>query len=372
MFLYVLTWFHYFHPSGILDSDEITQIVKDLYGRRGFKTNASAQKCIQQLKSMEWYAGGSSSSGGGGSGGGDGIDFQCFLIFSKNHPTLLYPAFQMQYDLQSKCLGSGFWQCAAAQRRKLEKIIGCSDDNDLLGVLQAMHQEEDAYNALVQNKKESRPAGSRSVDEFDSISPPQSPTHGLEENQRMTVGSSSSSSSSSTANKKKNNFNKYRVASLQKMQVRGKKSRAPTAPRHPSLNHHSSEEMGKKKKEKKEKLKGLYKKEMRASRIATSKGKNVDQVEHAKKKAGDKYKLQQVEEKKRKDRQSRTSVGKSGGLLQKDASLAWQCRRCKNANYAVKKCVTCGGSRGHVLKAGTATTPRKGPLLSPKRKVVRS
>ena len=52
----------------------------------------------------------------------------------------------MQYDLQARVLGSGFWQCAAAQRKELETITaGNGSDNDLIGALQQMHALEEEY-----------------------------------------------------------------------------------------------------------------------------------------------------------------------------------------------------------------------------------
>ena len=87
--------------SGMLDHDEILHIVKDLYGRKGFKRNPSAQKTIEQLQTMKWYC----SQGGEIVTAGEKVDFNAFFQFSKNHPSMLYPAFRMQYDLQSKVLG---------------------------------------------------------------------------------------------------------------------------------------------------------------------------------------------------------------------------------------------------------------------------
>ena len=71
-------------------------------------------------------------------------------------------------------------------------------------------------------------------------------------------------------------------------------------------------------------------------------------------------------DKKRQDKKKLTSAGKSNGLKTSDGTLAWQCRRCKMANYAVDKCTMCGHSRSLVLNV-----PSGGPPLSPKRKVLR-
>ena len=52
-----------------------------------------------------------------------------FVSFCRNHAIMLLPAFVMQYDLQKKVLGAGFWDALALQRKQLEHT--CKDD-DLL------------------------------------------------------------------------------------------------------------------------------------------------------------------------------------------------------------------------------------------------
>ena len=338
--------------SGYLDHDEIEKIVKDLYGRRGFKTNASAQKCIQQLKNMEWYSGSTLDMGTGE------IDFQSFLIFSKNHPTLLYPAFQMQYDLQSQCLGSGCWQCAAEQRRSLEKIIGCSD-NDLLDVLQAMHAEEEQH--LFEQERGQQ--GSVGTDPAGAtVSPTNVPFEDFVHDEKK----------HDSALVKNNRINKYKIKQANSKGHRGGGGGSGGGGRShlraisTNKSGKSSAEREKKKKEQKVMLKAQYKKELRAERKATAKGYNLEKAKEKSKQAGKQVKKQHLADKKRQDKKMLISAGKSNGLKTSDGTLAWQCRRCKMANYAVDKCTMCGHSRSLVRNVQGG-----GPPLSPKRKVSR-
>ena len=78
------------------------------------------------------------------------IDFQMFESFCRNHAIMLLPAFVMQYDLQKKVLGAGFWDALALQRKELEHT--CKDDDllkqlknivaDEMKHIEVMHQEQ--------------------------------------------------------------------------------------------------------------------------------------------------------------------------------------------------------------------------------------
>lgn len=148
--------------SGYLDEKEIEKIVKDLYGKRNYKKNISAQKCIEQLKSLEWIKNvedhtitkGSNDSYGSGRSNGfqqKEIDFDQFQKFCGHHSIMLLPAFIMQFELQKKILGSGFWDALAVQRKKLEAECnknvggrgGRGDDllNELKGMVSALNEE---------------------------------------------------------------------------------------------------------------------------------------------------------------------------------------------------------------------------------------
>ena len=333
--------------SGNLDHEEIEQIVKDLYGRRGFKRNKSAQKCVEQLKAMEWYSG----SGNELTAGDSTIDFKSFHLFSKNHPTLLYPAFMMQYDLQSKVLGSGFWQCAAEQRKELERISNCG--NDLIGALQQMHANEEEFavqhNSNSLNFTDSNDdADNLVIDPFDStvakdnisnISPPSSPTN---RNNRNSINKSKSKKTASLRSKYmvggKNNIKKSNPYSAKKGDISPDKQK------------------------KKEELKGKYKRELRATRKAISKGKDP---EKAKKKATAKFEKEVSDSARRKERKRPNKIRKDVGLAQQDGSMAWKCSHCQHANYAASTCSTCSKDRG-IFDAAQVIP------LSPKRKMRRN
>ena len=55
--------------------------------------------------------------------GGASLRFDEFRLFTKNHPAMLFPAFQMQLALQQKVLGVRFWNFNANRRLKLAKGI---------------------------------------------------------------------------------------------------------------------------------------------------------------------------------------------------------------------------------------------------------
>ena len=72
--------------SGFLDSDEIESICKDLYGKRNYKHNKSAQKCIAQLKSGDWM---SAEDNTHQSVNDTELDFVAFEKFCRHHEIML-------------------------------------------------------------------------------------------------------------------------------------------------------------------------------------------------------------------------------------------------------------------------------------------
>ena len=78
--------------SGFLESDEIESICKDLYGKRNYKHNKSAQKCIAQLKSGDWI---SAEDNTHQSVNDTELDFVAFEKFCRHHEIMLLPAFLM-------------------------------------------------------------------------------------------------------------------------------------------------------------------------------------------------------------------------------------------------------------------------------------
>jgi len=340
----------YPEPCGrYLDHEEIEKIVKDLYGKRNFKKSAQAQKCVRQLKAMEWYSSTSSDSADSVAAGGE-IDFKAFHLFSKNHPSLLYPAFMMQYDLQARVLGSGFWQCAAAQRKELETITaGNGSDNDLIGALQQMHALEEEYAMHAAGSENFEENGlsfftHHADDDDDFQSTPSNPS--IPNNLSI-----SSMHSKTNVNSKRSKTTSLRSKYIIGNKKKGKKSNPYSAKKADSPN----------KSKEKEQLKAKIKKEMRATRRAKQTGTNP---EKAKKRASEKFEQEMKSQRKREQKAKPMRIRKDVGLSQKDGSMAWQCQRCHHANYAAELCATCGHRRG-IFDA------QKMVPLSPKRKIRR-
>jgi len=63
--------------------------------------------------------------------GGASLRFEEFRVFTKNHPAMLFPAFQMQLALQQKVLGVRFWNYNANRRLQLAKGMYISIDKFL-------------------------------------------------------------------------------------------------------------------------------------------------------------------------------------------------------------------------------------------------
>jgi len=105
--------------SGELSVTEIIEMATDIYGKTGLKTNFHAKNFIKELSDIEKRSGGAS------------LRFEEFRVFTKNHPAMLFPAFQMQLALQQKVLGVRFWNYNANRRLQLAKGMYISIDKFL-------------------------------------------------------------------------------------------------------------------------------------------------------------------------------------------------------------------------------------------------
>ena len=115
--------------SGTIDMDEAMGILKEMFGRK-YKTNATANKIAKQMESFDWRQ----NSGMYESGQGElQITYIGFSEFVKKHPGLLYPAFNIQMQLQQNILGSGFWLDEARRQTKIKTM----QDNVAKKVMQA-------------------------------------------------------------------------------------------------------------------------------------------------------------------------------------------------------------------------------------------
>ncbi|GLE10667.1 hypothetical protein PINS_up022884 [Pythium insidiosum] len=91
--------------SGEIEPAEATRCVREVWGSE-WERNANAQKVMTKLEdAMSENAHGR-------------LTINMFQDFSHRHPMLLFPAFQLQTDIQQRVLGERFWRKAAARRAK--------------------------------------------------------------------------------------------------------------------------------------------------------------------------------------------------------------------------------------------------------------
>lgn len=89
--------------SGEIEHDEVVRCVREVWGSAWEDSN-SAQKIVAKLDTiMETTASGK-------------LSVQKFQEFALRHPMLLFPAFQLQTEMQKKVLGEKFWLRAAKKR----------------------------------------------------------------------------------------------------------------------------------------------------------------------------------------------------------------------------------------------------------------
>jgi hypothetical protein len=98
--------------SGQMELFEVIRCVREIWGTR-WNQNENAQKIVHKLeiilneKTQE-----------------HSLSYHLFEDFAKRHPLLLFPAFQLQTDLQKAILGENFWIKAAKHRSKMSKHTG--------------------------------------------------------------------------------------------------------------------------------------------------------------------------------------------------------------------------------------------------------
>lgn len=84
--------------TGELSNEEIFEMLHDLYGS-GIASNQNALHVIHELAKSP-YA----------------MDVDRFRSFAQTHPSVLFPAFQLQHLLRKRILGVGFWESASNRR----------------------------------------------------------------------------------------------------------------------------------------------------------------------------------------------------------------------------------------------------------------
>ncbi len=91
--------------SGEISVLEIQAMLRDVYGD-AYERNAHAKKIISKLDDIL-------------PGGCEGVDVDTFRAFAIKHQALLYPAFEIQREIQVKILGEEFWHFLATRRIEL-------------------------------------------------------------------------------------------------------------------------------------------------------------------------------------------------------------------------------------------------------------
>lgn len=95
--------------SGHIDFHEIELMLKEVYGKAA-KTSLQAQSVFNRIVQIS-----------GGTAGAEQIGKEQFTEFVRVNPALLYPAFQLQTQLQKSVLGTQFWSSLSNSRVQVEK-----------------------------------------------------------------------------------------------------------------------------------------------------------------------------------------------------------------------------------------------------------
>lgn len=91
--------------DGQLSSDEINGMFRDLYGS-DLHHHPSAKGVLTELLNICEQ---------------ESVDITLFQDFVRKHPSLLFPAFQLQHALRTKILGESFWERASERRIRLSE-----------------------------------------------------------------------------------------------------------------------------------------------------------------------------------------------------------------------------------------------------------
>jgi hypothetical protein len=89
--------------SGEIEHDEVVRCVREVWGS-AWETSPSAQKIVEKLDTI--MAGTPNNR----------LSTNLFQEFAVRHPMLLFPAFELQMEIQRKVLGKRFWSRATAKR----------------------------------------------------------------------------------------------------------------------------------------------------------------------------------------------------------------------------------------------------------------
>lgn len=133
--------------SGAIDTDEMSNMLKDVYGKSALKKNKQAQYVLEKISILGEQATGDME-----------VPYPLFEDFCNKHPALLFPAFILQSTLRNKIIGERFWKRLESKRESLQKKVrkesGVDDGEDVnfREVMQYLSSlsEADRENALNQ------------------------------------------------------------------------------------------------------------------------------------------------------------------------------------------------------------------------------
>jgi hypothetical protein len=139
--------------SGAIDVEEMTLMLKDVYGKRALSNNKSALHVLNKIKVL----------GGGLTSNDVEVSYPVFLDFCNKHPALLFPAFHLQLTLQTKIIGRRFWEGLERKRDKVQRKAAKQGDQpdknpdevnfrDVMKFLADLNEDdrEDALNAAME------------------------------------------------------------------------------------------------------------------------------------------------------------------------------------------------------------------------------
>ena len=96
--------------SGSIDIDEMTLMLKDVYGKKALRTSKQALHVLSKIKVL---------GGGLTNAAVIEISYPLFLDFCNKHPALLFPAFHLQLTLQTRIIGRRFWESLEKKKHKI-------------------------------------------------------------------------------------------------------------------------------------------------------------------------------------------------------------------------------------------------------------
>ena len=89
--------------SGSIEADELHRVIKEIYGSKALAKSPLVARVLGKMNRML--------------DNGCGLNAKQFVEFTNDHPALLFPAFQLQRELQKGIVGDLFWLKIAVRTR---------------------------------------------------------------------------------------------------------------------------------------------------------------------------------------------------------------------------------------------------------------